>query len=141
MKKHVLSFIQRGFAGATFGPIVLAIIYGILGATNVTKTLSVNEVVLGIISVSVMAFIAAGITMIYEVENLPLISAILIHGLALYADYAIMYLINGWIAEGLIPFLTFTAIFFVGFAIIWSIIYICTKNKTNKLNKRLSSSK
>lgn len=141
MKKHVLSFIRRGFVGATFGPIVLAIIYGILGATNVTKTLSVNEVVLGIISVSVMAFIAAGITMIYEVENLPFISAILIHGLALYADYAIMYLINGWIAEGLIPFLTFTTIFFVGFAIIWSIIYICTKNKANKLNKRLSSSK
>ena len=141
MKKHALDFIQRGFVGATFGPIVLAIIYSILGATNVTDTLSVKEVVLGIISISVMAFIAAGITMIYKVENLPLISAILIHGLALYADYVIIYLINGWIAEGLIPFLIFTSIFIVGYAITWSIVYICIKNKTNKLNKRLSSEK
>jgi hypothetical protein len=141
MKKHALDFIQRGFVGATFGPIVLAIIYSILGATNVTDTLSVKEVVLGIISISVMAFIAAGITMIYKVENLPLISAILIHGLALYADYAIIYLINGWISEGLIPFLIFTSIFIVGYAITWSIVYICIKNKTNKLNKRLSSEK
>ena len=141
MKKHVLSFIKRGFIGATFGPIVLAIVYGILGAANVTDTLSVNEVVLGIMSISVMAFIAAGITMIYEVDNLPLISAILIHGLALYTDYAIAYLINGWLADGLGPFLTFTAIFIVGYAIISSIIYFCIKRKTNELNKKLSSIK
>ena len=138
MKKHALNFIQRGFAGATFGPIVLAIIYAILGATDIISFLSVNEVVLGIISISAMAFIAGGITMVYEVENLPLISAILIHALSLYIDYAIMYLINGWIGDGILPFLVFTAIFFTGFALIWGFIYLFTKSKTKVLNKNLS---
>lgn len=139
MKKNILKFIQRGFVGATLGPIVLAIIYGILGMTDTVDFLSVNEVVLGIISVSVMAFIAAGITMIYEIENLPLVSAILIHGFALYVDYAIIYLLNGWIADGLIPFLIFTAIFIAGFAAVWLIIYLCTRAKARKLNEKLSS--
>ena len=137
MKKHVLNFIQRGLVGATFGPLVLAIIYAILGATDTISSLSVNEVVLGIISISVMAFIAGGITMVYEVENLPLISAILIHALSLYIDYAIMYLINGWIGDGIVPFLVFTAIFFIGFAVIWGFIYLVTRKKTKALNQTL----
>ena len=138
MKKHVLNFIQRGFVGATFGPVVLAIIYAILGATGTISSLPVNEVVLAIISISVMAFIAGGITMIYQVENLPLFSAIMIHALSLYIDYAIMYLINGWIGEGITPFLVFTAIFFTGFAVIWGFIYLVIRKKTKDLNKTLS---
>ena len=138
MKKHVLNFIQRGFAGATFGPIVLAIVYAILGATDTVSSFSVNEVVLGIISISIMAFIAGGITMVYEIENLPLVSAILIHGLSLYIDYAIMYLINGWIGDGVVPFLVFTAIFFAGFALVWGFIYLVTRKKTQALNQGLS---
>ena len=137
MKKHVLNFIQRGFVGATFGPLVLATIYAILGATNTVSSFPVNEVVLAIISISVMAFIAGGITMIYQVENLPLISAILIHALSLYIDYAIMYLINGWIGDGIVPFLVFTAIFLAGFALIWGFIYLVTRKKTKALNQTL----
>ena len=138
MKTNILKFIQRGFTGATFGPIVLAVIYWILGLTKVIDSLPINEVVLGIVSISVMAFIAAGITMIYEVENLPLISAILIHGFTLYIDYAIMYLVNGWLADGLIPFLVFTGIFVVGFAVTWLIIYFIIKSNTNKINQKLT---
>ena len=137
MKKFIHSFIQRGFVGATFGPIVLAAIYAILGIASVTATLTVNEVVLGIISVSFMAFIAAGITAIYQNERLPAPFAALIHGLILYIDYLIMYLINGWIADGATPFLIFTAIFFAGYALVWLVIYLCTRSKTNKLNKKL----
>lgn len=139
MKKQILKFIQRGFIGAAFGPIVLAIIYWILGLTDTVESLSVNEVVLGIVSVSIMAFIAAGINIVYEIETLPLISKILIHGLGLYAAYAIAYLLNGWIDAGLIPFLVFTAIFVAGFAIIWLTVYLCIRKKTSEINKKLSS--
>ena len=138
MKKIISIFIQRGFVGATFGPLVLATIYGILGAVGTVEALSVSEVVLGIVSVTLMAFIAAGITVVYQIEKLPLISALLIHGFALYIDYAIMYLINSWIEDGIVPFLIFTAIFIVGYALIWGIIYACIKAKTDKLNKSLS---
>ena len=137
MKKIISMFIQRAFVGATFGPLVLATIYGILGAVGVIETLTVGEVVLGIVSVTVMAFIAAGITVVYQIEKLPLISALLIHGLALYVDYAIMYLLNGWLGDGIVLFLVFTAIFIVGYALVWVIIYACIKSKTDKMNKKL----
>lgn len=137
MKKFILKFVQRGFIGATFGPIVLAIIYGILGKTGVAETLATNEVVLGILSVSFMAFIAAGITCIYESERLPVAISALIHGLILYVDYAMMYLLNGWIADGIAPFLIFTAIFFLGYCAVWLIIYLYTRSKTKALNQKL----
>ena len=138
MKNKILKFIQRGFIGATFGPLVLALVYWILGLANVIDSLPVNEVVLGIFSVSFMAFIAAGIPVVYEIENLPLITAILIHCFTLYIDYAIIYLLNGWVGEGLIPFLIFTAIFFTGFALVWCIIYLCERKSIQKLNKKIN---
>ena len=64
MKKHILDFIKRGFVAMGFGPILLAIIYAILGATRVIETIAVGEVVLGVLSISLMAFIAAGITVV-----------------------------------------------------------------------------
>ena len=80
MKKYAVEFLKRGSMAAAGGPVVLAIVYGILGATGVASSLMPQEVCLGILSITLMAFIAGGITMIYTVEALPLICAILIHG-------------------------------------------------------------
>jgi len=137
MKKHILDFIKRGFVAMGFGPIILAIIYAILGATGTIETIAVGEVVLGVLSISLMAFIAASITVVYQIESLPLIFAILLHGIALYLDYAIIYLVNGWLAEGSLPFLIFTTCFVVGYAVVWAIVYLCIRRSTDKLNKKL----
>ena len=139
MKKHILDFIKRGFVAMGFGPIILAIIYAILGATGVIETIAVGEVVLGVLSISLMAFIAAGITVVYQIESLPLIFAILLHGIALYLDYAIIYLVNGWLAEGALPFIIFTTCFVVGYAVVWAIVYLCTRRSTDRLNKKLKA--
>ena len=137
MKKYVLEFFKRGSVSAAGGPVVLAIVYGILGATGVAQILTPTEVCLGILSITLMAFIAGGITMIYTVEALPLISAILLHGVVLYVDYLIMYLMNRWIPRGGIG--VFSAIFFAGFALIWVIVYLCIRSKTERLNHKLKS--
>ena len=137
MKKYALEFLKRGSVAAAGGPVVLAIVYGILGATGAASTLPPQEVCLGILSITLMAFIAGGITMIYTVEALPLISTILLHGGVLYVDYLIMYLVNRWIPRGGIGL--FTAIFFAGFALIWVIVYLCIRNKTERLNHKLKS--
>ena len=139
MKKHILDFIKRGFVAMGFGPIILAIIYAILGATGVIETIAVGEVVLGVLSISLMAFIAAGITVVYQIESLPLIFAILLHGIALYLDYAIIYLVNGWLAEGALPFIIFTICFVVGYAVVWAIVYLCIRRSTDRLNKKLKA--
>ena len=98
-KVYVLDFVKRGLMAAAGGPVVLAIIYGILGATGQVAAFTPAEVCVGILSITVMAFIIAGISMIYTVESLPLSSAILIHAGVLYLDYLLVYLLNSWIPK------------------------------------------
>lgn len=139
MKKHISEFLKRGLMAAAGGPVVLAIVYGILGAAGVIHSLTPGEVCMGILTVTVMAFIAAGITTVYTVESLPLMSAILIHAGVLYLDYLIMYLLNSWIPRDLTGIGIFTGIFAAGYAVIWLCIYLVIKGKTDKLNRRLQA--
>ena len=137
MKKFWKEFLFRGLLCATGGPLVLAIIYGILSATGAVEYISTMEVCLGILSISLLAFIAAGMTAIYQAEQLPLPIMILLHGGALYIAYIFTYLINGWLQNSLMPILIFSGIFVVCYALIWLIIYCLEKRKTEKLNKLL----
>ena len=137
MKKYVLEFINRGLMAAAGGPVILAIIYGILGATGVVTVFTPGEVCLGILSITLMAFIAAGIPMIYMVESLPLLSAILIHGGVLYLDYLIMYLLNSWIPRNGQAVGIFSAVFFAGFALVWLVIYLCSRKRIQQLNAKM----
>jgi len=135
MKKYVLEFVKRGLMAASGGPVILAIIYYILGAAGTVTAFTPNEVCLGILSITVMAFIIAGISMIYTVESLPLPMAILIHAGVLYLDYLLVYLLNSWLPRNAIG--TFTAIFAAGYALVWLVIYLCIRAKTKKLNEKL----
>lgn len=138
MKKFWTAFFKRGLMICGLGPVVLAIIYGILGAAGVIETLTPAQVSKGILTITLMAFIAAGVTAVYQIDRLPIAAALLIHGFALYLDYLMIYLVNGWIAEGITPLLIFTAIFAVGYGLIWLIIYTVTKKTTRKLNRHLA---
>ena len=139
MKKFWKEFLFRGLICAAGGPLVLAIIYGILGATGTAETLSPKEVSMGILAITLLAFIVAGMTAIYQMEQLPLPTMILLHGGALYVAYLLTYLLNGWLLGQLIPILIFTAIFLAGYALIWLVIYFVEREKTTKLNKLLKS--
>lgn len=137
MKKHILGFLRRGLLAAAGGPVVLAIIYGILGANGTISSLSPQEVCKGILTITLMAFIAAGSNEIYQVERLALPFAIGIHALALYTDYILVYLVNGWIKNQLMPILVFTCIFVGGFCAVWLAILLITKHSTSHINKKL----
>ena len=137
MKKFLKEFLLRGLICAAGGPLVLAVIYGILGAAGTVEQLSPNEVCMGIVTITLLAFIAAGMTAIYQMEQLPLPTMILLHGGALYIAYILTYLINGWLLNQLTPILIFTGIFLAGYALIWLIIYCVEKAKAEKLNKLL----
>lgn len=138
MKNFAKEFLHRGLLAASGGPVVLAIIYGILGSTGTVSHFSPNEVCMGILTITLLAFTVAGMTAIYQLEHLPLIWAILIHGAVLYTAYILVYLLNGWLKQQLIPLAIFTAIFIAGYAVIWLIIYCVTKTKTEQLNKKLN---
>lgn len=139
MKKYLAEFVKRGLMVACGGPLVLAVIYAVLGMTGTVESITPMEAAKGILSVSLVAFIAAGISMIYTIERLPLAPAALIHGAVLYASYLIMYLLNDWIPKNPFGIGLFTAIFIVSYAIIWLIIYLATKSKAEALNRKLGS--
>ena len=52
MKRFWKDFLLRGLICASGGPVVLAIIYGILGATGTVETFSPREVCLGILTIT-----------------------------------------------------------------------------------------
>ena len=137
MKKFVLEFVRRGFIATGLGPIVLAIVYLILKQSAAIDTLTVNQVCIGIFSLSALAFIAGGMNAIYQVERMPLMAAILIHGGTLYIGYLGTYLLNDWLDFGVIPIIVFTVIFVVGYIVIWAIIYSIIRRNTAKLNEML----
>jgi hypothetical protein len=117
-----------------FGPLVLVVFYLILHHQFDLQTLSVAEVSTGILSLYALAFVAGGMNIVYQIEQLPLAVAILIHGSVLYVSYLGTYLLNGWLAQGATPFLVFTAIFLLGYLAVWAVIYSVTKRNTKKLN-------
>ena len=137
MKKYVLEFLRRGLVACGFGPLILAIIYLILQQQDLLDTLTVNQVCLGIFSLTALAFIAGGMNTIYQIEKLPLMIAIFIHGSVLYLSYLATYLLNGWLGLGIAPIIVFSSIFVFGYLIIWVIIYFIIKRNTNQMNELL----
>lgn len=137
MKKVALEFLRRGVMSCGVGPIILAVLYLILHHNGVVENVSVKELCVGIFSLSALAFVAGGINAIYQLERLPLMAAILIHGSVLYVSYLMTYLVNGWLEWGRVPVLVFTGIFVVGYLVIWAVIYFVIKRKTKNLNKML----
>ena len=137
MKKYVKQFCIRGLMWAWGGPVIMAIVWMAMHGAGVISGLTVDQAVLGILTMTVMAFIAAGISVVYQIETLPKAFAALIQASVLYIDYLGFYLINGWIPVDKIWM--FTLIFVGCFTVIWFIIYITVKLKVDKMNKTIGS--
>lgn len=137
MKRILLEFIRRGMMACGFGPLVLAAVYLILEHQGVVQVLTVRQVCLGIISLSALAFVAGGMNVVYQIERLPLMGAISIHGGILYLGYLLTYLFNDWLEWGTVPILVFTGIFAVSYLAIWAVIYSVIKRNTAQVNELL----
>ena len=137
MKKFVLEFLRRGLIACGIGPVVLAVVYLILQRSSNVQLLTVSEVCTGIFSLTALAFSAGGLNALYQLERLPLMPAILIHGGVLYVSYLGTFLVNGWLDTGATPVLVFSIIFVIGYLVIWAIIYAIIKKRTARINEML----
>ena len=137
MKKMIAEFFRRGFVACGLGPIVLAIFYLIMQQQGMIQTLTVNQVCIGIFSLAALAFVAGGMNAIYQIERLPLMVAVSVHGCVLYISYLITYLLNDWLEWGTAPILVFSGIFILGYLVIWAIIYFIIRRNTAKVNEML----
>ena len=136
MRQVIREFFHRGLVACGVGPLILAVVYLILQQAGL-RTLTVYEVCVGIVSLWGLAFLAGGMNVVYQIERLPLMGAILLHGTVLYVGYLVTYLVNDWLAWGTTPVLVFTAIFVLGYLAVWAVIYTVTKQNTDKVNAML----
>lgn len=135
MRKYIKAFLQRGMLYAWMGPVILAIVWMCLQKANVVFVLTVQEVAFGIVTMTVMGFIAAGVSIVYQIEELPIAFAGLIQAAVLYIDFLGFYLLNGWIPLNRVWI--FTVIFVIIFIAIWFSIYIPIRIKISKMNKMI----
>ena len=137
MRKTALEFVRRGLVAGGFGPVILAVLYIIIERSGEIVSLTASQVCIGIFSLYALPFIAGGMNVVYQIERLPLMAAISIHGGVLYIGYLITYLVNGWLELGKAPIMVFTAIFIAGYLAIWAVIYHITRRNTRRLNEML----
>lgn len=139
MNKNVKEFIKRGLISCWGGPIILAIVWLFINKGDIASQISLYKASISIISVTILAFVVAGISTIYQIESLPVGIAGLIQCLVIYLTYLIVYLLNGWINKTII--MPFTIIFAVTFIIIWICIYLVIRKNVNNINNRITNNK
>lgn len=137
MNKNLKAYLHRGLLFGGFGPIVVAIVYAIVGVATKDNLITTTNFLLATISSYILAFLVAGSSMFYQIEHWGFTKASLLHALSLYVAYLCCYLLNSWIAFDIINVLIFTGIFIVGYLVIWLIIYISIKHTEKKLNKKV----
>lgn len=138
MNKYFKEFLHRGLLFSGFGPVVLGIVFFIISLT--TKfSLSGKEILLGIVSTYLLAFLQAGATVFNQIESWPIAKSLLFHFSTLYIAYSLCYVINTWIPFSPIVLLIFTAIFVVVYFVIWTTVYLSLKAYAKKFNKRIPS--
>lgn len=137
MNKYLKEFLHRGLIFGGFGPIVLGIIFFILSKTIDDFSLDGSEVLLGIISTYLLAFVQAGVSVFNQVEHWSVPKSLLCHFGSLYAVYVFFYVVNSWIPFEWGVIGIFTAIFVVTYFIIWFTVYFIVKSTKKKLNYAL----
>ena len=137
MNKYLKDFLCRGLMFAGFGPIVLGIIFFILSKTLDCFYVSGGQILLGIISTYILAFVQAGATVFNQIEHWPIAKSLFCHFGMLYAVYVLCYTVNSWIPFEWGVIGIFTVIFVVAYFMIWLTVYFIVKATSRKLNENL----
>lgn len=135
--RPVRDFFFRGLLFGGFGPIIAGIIYLILHFTLEDLTLTGLQVFTAIVSTYLLAFVHAGASVFNQIESWPLAKSTLCHFGLLYLAYILCYVINSWIPFEPLVLGIFTAIFAVGYAVIWLAVYVSIRVTVKRLNRSL----
>ena len=135
--RPVRDFFFRGLLFGGFGPIIAGIIYLILHFTLEDLTVTGLQVFTAIVSTYLLAFVHAGASVFNQIESWPLAKSTLCHFGLLYLAYILCYVINSWIPFEPLVLGIFTAIFAVGYAVIWLAVYVSIRVTVKRLNRSL----
>lgn len=134
MNKYLKEYFRRGLVFGGFGPIILGIVYYILSKTLSDFSLGGAEILLGIVSTYLLAFVQAGSSVFNQIEHWSMAKSLLCHFSSLYAVYVFFYVANSWIPFEWGVIGIFTAIFVVLYFVIWFTVYFIAKATGKKLN-------
>ncbi len=137
MNKYLKEFLHRGLMFAGFGPIIVGIIFAILGATLENFGIGGSEILLAIVSTYLLAFLHAGASVFNQIEHWSIARSLACHFSTLYVAYTLTYTLNTWIPFEPIALLIFTGIFVAVYALVWLVVVISLKSAEKKLNKKL----
>lgn len=137
MNKYFKEFIHRGLMFSGFGPIVFGIVMLCISFAEKDLSLTGKEILLGIVSTYMIAFIQAGATVFNQIEHWSVPRSMACHFSMLYAVYSIAYIINSWIPFKIEVLAIFTAIFIGVYFTVWIVVYLCVRNTGRKINERL----
>ena len=135
--RPVRDFFFRGLMFGGFGPVIAGIVYLILHFTLQDLTLTGLQVFTVIVSTYLLAFVHAGASVFNQIESWPLAKSTLCHFGMLYIAYILCYVINSWIPFEPLVLGIFTAIFAVGYAVIWLAVYVSIRVTVKRLNRSL----
>lgn len=138
MRSIVKAFLLRGMMFGGFGPIILGIVYVCISTFGgVDLLLRDYEILLGILSTYLLAFVQAGATVFNQIESWSLPRSLLCHFGTLYVAYVLCYLVNSWIPFHPIVILIFTAVFVAGYFAVWLTVYLSVRAFERRCNERL----
>ncbi len=137
MKSYVKEFLKRGLMFGGFGPIIMGIVYVALDCSLADFSLTGMQVFTAIVSTYILAFVQAGVSVFNQIEHWPITKSLLCHLPTLYIAYVLCYLVNTWIPFEPTVILIFTAIFVVGYFVIWFSVYFAVKAASRKMNKAI----
>ncbi len=137
MNRYLKEFLHRGLMFSGFGPIIFGIIILVLEKTLDDVSISTGQMMIGIASTYLVAFVQAGASVFNQIEHWSLPKSLFCHFGMLYAVYVICYILNSWIPFEWGVIGIFTAIFVVTYFIIWFTVYFIVKATGKKLNSSL----
>ena len=121
-----------------YGPIILGIIYLVLQKSIENFSLNGWQVFVAIISTYFLAFIQAGASVLNQIDTrFPLLMTGA-HLSVLYFSTLGAYLINSWIPFRSDALGIFTAVFVIGYAVVWITVCLTVKAVSRKLNGKLN---
>ena len=136
-REHWKEFLLRGALFGGLGCIVVAIVYLIISWNGVRMDIGGTEFFCATVSGYVLGFVVAGASVFYRVESWGLAKATLLHLALLYAAYLGLYLLNNWLPRDWLSVGIFTAVFAIGYLVIWAVVVASVTATARKLNEKL----
>ena len=138
MNKYLKEFIHRGLIFSGFGPVIIGIVYAILDGTIDGFHVSGSQILLAIVSSYVLAFVQAGASVFNQIEEWSVAKSTAYHFATLYLVYVLCYVINTWLPLKAEIIIIFTAVFIVGYFVIWISVVTSLRLVSKKMNQKLN---